>query len=385
VIGGVAMVALIAGASACNSTSKSTGATGKNCGYELAFFGALTGSAANLGVNIEQGAELAVDQYNDKNGANCVVIKKFDSQGSPDVAPGVARQLVQDKKIIGIVGPAFSGESVAANPIFDEAGIPLITPSATNPILATGGKAGGTPWKVFHRAVANDGAQGPAAAHYIGSVLKSTKVFVVDDQSAYGSGLADAVKATLGSAVIGTDKVGADGKQSDFSSTVTKIKTSGADTLFYGGYYQNAGLLRKQLTAAGWKGTLVAGDGVNDPGYIKAAGNDAAQGSILTCPCAPASKASGSFVTDYKTKWNTDAGTYSDVAYDAANMFLGGITAGNTTGEKMNSYLSTVDYKGVANEYKFTSAGELDPSKIIVWAFKVDNGAVVPDQAAPTS
>jgi branched-chain amino acid transport system substrate-binding protein len=381
------MVALIAGASACNSTSKSTGGTsaGKNCGYEIAFFGALTGSAANLGVNIEQGAELAVDQYNDKNGANCVVIKKFDSQGSPDVAPGVARQLVQDKKIIGIVGPAFSGESVAADPIFDEAGIPLITPSATNPILATGGKAGGTPWKVFHRAVANDGAQGPAAAHYIGSVLKSTKVFVVDDQSAYGSGLADAVKSTLGASVIGTDKVGADGKQSDFSSTVTKIKTSGADTLFYGGYYQNAGLLRKQLTGAGWKGTLVAGDGVNDPGYIKAAGNDAAQGSILTCPCAPASKAGGNFVSDYKAKWNTDAGTYSDVAFDAANIFLNGITAGNTTGDKMNSYLSTVDYQGVANEYKFTSAGELDPSKIIVWAFKVDNGAVVPDQAAPTS
>jgi branched-chain amino acid transport system substrate-binding protein len=385
VIGGVAMLATIAGASACNSTSKNTGSAGKNCGKEIAFFGALTGSAANLGVNIEQGAELAVVQYNKANGANCVVIKKFDSQGDPAVAPGVARQLVQDTKIIGIVGPAFSGESVAANPIFESAGIPLITPSATRVSLSTGGTDNGTPWKVFHRAVANDGAQGPAAARYIKSVLKATKVFVVDDQSAYGAGLADAVKTTLGALVVNTDKVGADGKQSDFSTTVTKVVGSGADVLFYGGYYQNAGLLRKQLTGAGWKGTLVAGDGVNDPGYIKAAGNDAAQGSILTCPCAPASKAGGTFVADYKAQWNTDAGTYSDVAFDAANMVLGGNTAGNLTGPTMNTYLSTVDYKGVANEYKFQANGELDPSKIIVWAFKVDNGAVVPDQATPAS
>jgi len=387
-IGGVAMMALIAGAAACNSSSKNNaggGGNNNNCGYSLAFFGALTGSAANLGVNIEQGAELAVDQYNQKNGANCIKIEKFDSQGDPAVAPGVARQLIQNKKIIGIVGPAFSGESIAADPIFDQAGIPLITPSATNPVLSTGGQANGTPWKVFHRAVANDSAQGPAAARYIKSVLNAKKVFVVDDQSAYGSGLASAVTQTLGPLVIGSDKVGADGKQTDFSSTVTKIKGSGADVLFYGGYYQNAGLLRKQLTGAGWKGTLVAGDGVNDPGYIKAAGNAAAQGSVLTCPCAPASKAGGSFPADYQAKWNTAAGTYSDVAYDAANIFLQGISQGNTTTAKMLSYLGTVDYKGVANEYKFQPSGELDPSKIIVWAFKVDNGQVVPDQATPTS
>src|SRR5262245_48822787 len=304
------MLALIGGAAACNSTNNNSagGGTNSKCGYEIAFFGALTGSAANLGVNIEQGAELAVDQYNQKNGAGCIKMEKFDSQGDPAVAPGVARQLIQNKKIIGIIGPAFSGESIAADPIFDSAGIPLITPSATNPVLATGGQANGTAWKVFHRAVANDSAQGPAAARYIKSVLNAKKVFVVDDQSAYGSGLASAVTQTLGALVIGSDKVGADGKQTDFSSTVTKIKGSGADVLFYGGYYQNAGLLRKQLTGAGWAGTLVAGDGVNDPGYIKAAGNAAAQGTVLTCPCAPASQASGTFDQDYKAKWNVDAG-----------------------------------------------------------------------------
>jgi branched-chain amino acid transport system substrate-binding protein len=382
-LGGVAIVALVAGAAACNKSSSGGGGTAsKNCGYEIAYFGALTGSAANLGVNIEQGAELAVDQYNDKNGKDCITIKKFDSQGDPAVAPGLARQLVSDSKIIGIVGPPFSGESEAADPIFNDAGIPTITPSATRVSLSSHG------WKVFHRAVANDGAQGPGAGNYIKNVLKADKVFVADDQSAYGAGLADAVKQTLGSLVIGTDKTSADGKQpgNDFSATVQKIVASGATAFFYGGYYTNAGLIRKQLTAAGWKGTEVAGDGVKDPGYSKTAGNDAAAGSIATCPCSPASKAGGTFVADFKKKWNADAGTYSDVAFDAANMFLKGIDGGNTTPAKMLDFINGINYAGVANTYKFTSTGELDPSFIKVWAFKfAADGTPQPDQEIPKS
>jgi branched-chain amino acid transport system substrate-binding protein len=385
-IGGVAMVALIAGAAACNSSSKTTSSgTASNCGYKIAFFGALSGSAANLGINIEQGSELAIDQYNAKHGAGCVTLAKFDSQGDADKATGVARQVIVDKKILGVVGPAFSGESANADPILNQAGIPLITPSATNPILATGGTATGTPWTVFHRAVANDSDQGPAAGRYISEILKAKKVFVANDQSVYGAGIAAAVQTTLGPLVVATDKTGADGKVTDFSTTVNKVITSGADVMFYGGYYTNAGLLRSQLTKAGWKGTLVGGDGAKDPGFVKAAGTAAAEGSVFTCPCAPPEKAGGTFVADYKAKWNVDAGTYSDVAFDAANIFLAGIDAGKLTTATMNTYLSTVNYKGVANTYSFTSNGNLDPSHVIVWAFKVSSGAVVADVATPTS
>jgi branched-chain amino acid transport system substrate-binding protein len=379
-LGGVAIVALIAGAAACNKGSSSGSTASKNCGYSLAYLGALTGSSANLGVNIEQGAELAVDQYNDKNGKGCITIKKYDTQGDPAVAPGVTRQAITDKKLLGAVAFPFSGESEAAEPILESAGIPAISPSATRVSLSSHG------WKVFHRAVANDGAQGPAAARYIKDVLKADKVFVADDQSAYGAGLADAVKTTLATAVAGTDKTAADGKQTDFSATVQKVVSSGATVFFYGGYYQNAGLLRKQLSAAGWKGTEVAGDGVDDPGFAQAAGNENAAGSVVTCPCSPASKAGGTFVADYKAKWNTDAGTYSDVAFDAANMFLKGITAGNTTPQKMLTYVNGIQYTGVANTYKFTNNGELDPAYIKVWAFKFGaDGKAAPDQEAPKS
>ncbi|AGL15618.1 branched-chain amino acid ABC transporter substrate-binding protein [Actinoplanes sp. N902-109] len=383
-IGGVAVVGLIAGAAACNSSSSSDdsasgGGNGK-CGYSLAYFGALTGSAANLGVNIEQGFELAIDQYNQKNGANCIKAEKFDSQGSEQVAPGVARNLVTNKKIIGIVGPPFSGESQAADPIFDAAGIPSITPSATNVTLSEKG------WKTFHRAVGNDNSQGPAAGSYIKDVLKAKKVFIADDQSSYGQGLAAGVKSTLGPLVVSEDKTEGDGKQTDFSTLVQKVVGSNADVLFYGGYYTNAGIIRKQLTAAGWKGTLVGGDGMKDPGLAKAAGNAAAVGTVVTCPCSPPEESGGTFVADYKAKWNVAAGTYSDVAFDAANIYLQGIDAGNTTAEKMNTYLSTVNYKGISNTFKWTDKGELDPSLLKVWAFKFDaSGDTKADQEIKTS
>jgi branched-chain amino acid transport system substrate-binding protein len=385
-IGGVAIVALIAGAAACNSTSKTTSSGKSYCGHDIAFFGALTGSSANLGINIEQGAKLAVQQFNAANGAGCVTLATFDSQGDPTVAPGVARQLVANKKVIGIVGPAFSGESQVADPIFEQAGLPTITPSATNPALSTGGTAGGTPWKIFHRAVANDNAQGPADAHFIAEVLKPTKVFIADDQSDYGAGLATAVKGALPAGmVVGTDHTQGDGKQQDFSSTVTKIVGSGATVFFYGGYYTNAGLLRKQLTAKGWTGTMVAGDGAYDPGLAAAAGNAAAAGTITSCPCAPTANET-TFFNAYHTAFNQNAGAYSDVAYDAANMFLQGIKAGHTDPSSLNTYINGIDYKGVANEYKFTSTGELDPSLIKIWEYKFnDSGQPVGLQPAPTS
>jgi len=217
-------------------------------------------------------------------------------------------------------------------------------------------------------------------------VLKAQKVFIADDQSAYGAGLAEVVKGKLGSLVVQTDKTEGDGKQTDFSALVQKVVSSKATALFYGGYYTNAGVIRKQLSGAGWKGTLVGGDGMKDPGLAKAAGTANAVGTVVTCPCSPPEAAGGTFVNDYKTEWNQAAGTYSDVAFDAANIFLQGIDAGNNTAEKLNTYLSTINYKGIANTYKFTSTGELDPSLIKVWAFKFDaSGDTKADQEIKTS
>ncbi|KAB1147852.1 branched-chain amino acid ABC transporter substrate-binding protein [Micromonospora sp. DT46] len=378
VIGGVAMLALVAGGTACSS-SDDAASGGDACGNKIAFFGALTGPSAALGINENNGVKLAVDKYNKENADCKVELVPLDSQGSPDQAPQLAQKAIDDTKILGIVGPAYSGESEAAGPLFNEAGLVTITPSATNPTLAKQN------WKTFFRAVGNDLSQGPGAGNYIKNVLKADKVYVIDDQSAYGAGLADEVKKLLGPAVVGSDKVQGDGKQVEFSAVVTKVKAANVKAVFYGGYYQEAGLIRKQLTAAGVTAPLIAGDGVNDAAYITSAGAAAAEGTILTCPCQPAAEARGTFIEEYKALNGTDPGTYSDTAYDAANILLAGIKAGKTSREGLLEFVKGYSGEGVAASYKFVEGGELDPAQVKVWAFKVKDGKVVPDQEIPKS
>nr|GID83186.1 putative ABC transporter/extracellular ligand-binding receptor [Actinoplanes derwentensis] len=381
---GAAAVAafMLGGTAACkaDSPSESTGGDSAACGLKIGFFGALTGDAAGLGIHMRNGTKLAIDQYNVANADCKVELMELDSQGDPAKAPALAQQAVSDAKVTAIIGPAFSGESEVADPIFEEAGLPSITPSATRPSLSTKG------WKTFHRGVGNDESQGPAAGRYIDQVLKSDKVYVVDDQSAYGAGLAEEVTKVLGAKVIGNDKVQV--KQTDFSAVSTKIANSGATALFFGGYYTEAGLLLKQLKGAGWKGTMVAGDGVNDANFVKVAGEAVAEGTILTCPCAPATAAKGTFVTDYKAAFdNAEPGTYADVSYDITNIALAGIKAGNTTREKLNTFITGYNAAGTATgvTYKFEATGELDPAQVLVWAFKVTAGKVAPDQEIPKS
>lgn len=377
-LGGVAAVALALSVAACGSGGDS-GGDGAACGYKIAFFGALTGPAAALGTNENNAIKLAVKQYNDQNPDCKVELVELDSQGSPDQAPALAQRAIDDEKILGVVGPAFSGESEAANPLFAEAGLVHITASATRTSLADQG------WETFFRVVGNDLSQGPAAGRYIKDVLKAEKVFVADDQSAYGAGLADEVKKVLGPLVVGTDKVQGEGKQTDFSALVTKVKNSGATVIYFGGYYQEAGLIRKQLTQAGVTAIMVSGDGVNDPAFIESAGKEAAEGTIVTCPCAPATEARGSFAADYKAMHGVDPGTYSDTAYDAANILLAGIKSGVKTRADMLKFVKNYQGEGVAATYKFVENGELDPAEVKVWAYKIQDGQVVPDQEIKTN
>jgi branched-chain amino acid transport system substrate-binding protein len=354
-----------AGGSDTTAAQSSGGTT-----YALAFAGPLTGPNANLGINIRDGAKVAVDEANKAGGDIRFVLKSFDTQGDPAQAPTVKDKYINDDSIIGIVGPAFSGESKAAGPIFAQAGLNTITASATNPALSENG------WKTFNRILGNDATQGPAAAKYIKDVLKADKVFVSDDTSEYGKGLADIVKKDLGAAVAGSDQTAADGKQDDFSATVTKAKASGATVFFYGGYYSNASKLAKQLKDGGFTGQFVAADGVKDDGFIKGAGA-AAEGVIVTCPCLPPDQAPD-FATAYKKAYNSDPATYSAEAYDAANVFLAGIKAGKTSSEDMKSFISSYDEKGVTKQVKFDAKGE--PAEVTVWAYKVERGKIVADQ-----
>ncbi len=339
ILGAVAAAGLAL--SACGSTTSSSSAgSASDCtsGQNLAFLGATTGDYGALGQNMVGGIKLALDDYNTKNPDCKVGVKVFDSQGDPDKATPLATQIVGDDSIVGLVGPGFSGESLATGKTFEAAGLPVVSPSATNVTITQQG------WSVWHRVIGNDSAQGAAAASYILNTVKSTNPFVIDDGSDYGKGLASYVKDGLGSTLKSGNTDTVQTGQTDFSATVTKVTGSKADAVFYGGYYAEAGLLVKQLRQAGYKGLFMSGDGSEDPAFVKAAGAQAANGAILTAPAGPAP---ADFDTKYQGVNNAPSGLYSTQAYDAANIFLAGLDAGKSSHEDMNAFVGS--YSGTAS------------------------------------
>lgn len=335
-------------------------------GLSIAYIGTINGASAALGQAIRNGAKLAVDQHNKANPGCQVGFKQFDSEGSPDKAPGVVTQAINSKDIIGVVGLPFSGESKAVGKAFNDAGLVTITPSATNPGLAKNG------WKTFFRALGNDASQGPAAAKFIADDLKASKVCVIEDDSEYGKGLAASVEQALGSKASCTDDVKTG--QTDFSATVNKITSEQPDAVFYSGYYPEAGPFVQQLKQAGFNGKIVAPDGTKDPEFIKAAGQSAAQGVYFTCPCVPAD-AAATFASQYKAAYGTEPQTYSSEAYDAATIELAGIDKGNTTRAKLLEFVKGYDADGITKHYKFASDGELD-GNVAIWSYVVKGNAI---------
>ncbi|KAA2261609.1 branched-chain amino acid ABC transporter substrate-binding protein [Solihabitans fulvus] len=334
-------------------------------GVSLAYAGTINGGNAALGQNILWGVKLAVQQHNEANKGCQVDLKQFDTEGSPDKAPGIVTQVISDPKIIGAVGLPFSGESKAAGPIFEQAGLVHVTPSATNPDLATHG------WKTFFRALGNDAVQGPAAAKFITENLKAAKVCVIKDDSEYGKGLAKAVSDALGSKLTCSDDVKT--KQTDFAAVVGKVKSANPDAIFYSGYYQEAAPFATQLNDAGVKAKFVGPDGVKDDEFVKGAG-DASAAAYFTCPCVPAD-AFTDFFNSYKKLAGQEPGTYSPEGYDATTILLKGIDKGIKDRAGLLDFVKNYDGQGLTKHFKWDDKGEL--AKTTVWTYKVDNGKIV--------
>ncbi|UUW87664.1 branched-chain amino acid ABC transporter substrate-binding protein [Pimelobacter simplex] len=363
---GAAALALGLTMTACGTTKDDPKAgSGDDCSVKLAFIGPLTGDYANLGINILNGADLALKEY--KGDCKVEIVKK-DSQGDPEKAKPFALEIAKDKDIIGVIGPTFSGETEATGPTFadPEVGLVTLSASATNPDLSSNG------WNTFHRLIGTDAVQAPAAAKFITDTLKAKKVMVIDDASEYGVGLANGLKKALGSVVTETDTV--QQKQSDFSATVTKAKASGTDAIYYAGYYAEAGKLAKQLKQGGYEGTFVSGDGSLDPGFIEA-GGDGAEGAYLTCPCL---WGTGDWAAKYEKEIGQAPGTYSTEGYDVMNVFLNGIEAGKTTRADMLKWVTDYDEDGLTKHISFDDKGDVEESS--VYAYEIKDGEIQPGQ-----
>jgi branched-chain amino acid transport system substrate-binding protein len=379
----IAVLAIVAAAcSSGNDNNNGGGGGGNEKTVKLAFVGALTGAAAQAVIPGYQGASLAFDQANEgKFGDVGVKIElvQEDTQGSPTIAPPVATKVANDPDFVGVLGPNFSGESAAVGPTFDDAGIPFVTWSATNPTLATNG------WTHWFRANGNDNSQGPSGALYISDVLKPNCAFVSSDDSTYGKGLAQIVLKSLNDGGLQTDSSGigavangGTGETKDFSALITKAKQSGCTAMYYGGYDAEGGNLRAQMTQQGLTDvTLVGGDGIFTGTFTKDAGA-AGTGTVATCPCGDITKSTNpdatTFNSDYKAKWGADPGIYSGEAYDVARIYIDGLMAGNTDRQSLTDYIAGVNYTGLTKTYSFQSNHELDPTQVKIFYWKDNAG-----------
>jgi branched-chain amino acid transport system substrate-binding protein len=339
----------------------------------LGFMGALSGPNAQLGINIQQGAALAIQEWNEENDTQVELID-YDTAGEPDQAIALAPQAVSDG-VVGIIGPAFSGESAQAVPILEEAALTNISPSATAVDLAENG------WEFWHRIVGNDGVQGPGAAQYILDELGAQNVAIVHDASEYGQPLADTVASEVeaGGGTIAVNEA-IDPEAPDYSSTVNNVNAAGVDAIFYGGYYAEASRLITQLRDGGVEATFVSDDGVLDPQFVEGAG-DAAEGSIITCPCNWASAEAedadiAAFAEAYEAEFGSPPATYSTEGYDAASLFLAAIEAGNTDSESINEWLETASLDGVSKDISFNEQGEL--AEATIFLHEITGGEFIP-------
>lgn len=343
--------------SGCGGSDNSSSGGSGGGAVKLGFLGPLTGPNAQLGINIRQGAQLALNEHNAKSGATQVSLDAQDTQGDANQAIALAKKVVTNKDV-AVVGPTFSGESKTADPVLEEGKIPNITASATSPTLSKNG------WKYWHRVVANDDVQGPGIGSFIVKTIGAKKIALVDDQGEYGKDFTAAVKTEVtkdGAQVVATDSINPDG--SDYTSTVNKIKTSSADAVFFGGYYSNSAKLAKQLKDSGVTAKFFSGDGSLDQQLIKL-GGPSVNGAFLSCTCQLATSTSDNanvkkFALAYKAAYNTEPGTYSAEGYDIANILLAAIDAGNKTPDAINNYLKTVNYDGASKAIKFDESGDL--------------------------
>jgi len=341
--------------------------------------GPLTGGIAHLGKDDENGVHLAVDEANAKKiklGGKTVnfVMMSEDDQADPKLGPTIAQKFV-DAKVAGVVGHLNSGVSIPASAVYNGAGIPMISGSATNPKLTEQG------FKTIFRTVARDDQQGPAVAAYIANELKLKKVAIADDATAYGEGLANEVEKTLKAAgvqIVAREKT--NDKATDFKAILTKMKGKSPDAVFYGGMDATGGPMLKQARELGIKATFAFGDGACTAEMNKLAGDKAADGMICSQAGIPTQMASKAFVDAFTAKFG-EIKQYAPYYYDGANLLIAAMQkADSPDPAKYLPELAKISYDGATGHVEFDDKGDRKDAEITIFQMKggkVDPVAIV--------
>ena len=343
----------------------STGmAFAQNAVVTIAHVGPTSGAIAHLGKDNENGAILAVEELNAAGvtiGGKKVTLKLMTEDDAADPKQGTAvAQKLADAKVSGVIGHLNSGTTIPASSIYSEAGIPQVSPSATNPKYTRQG------FKTAFRLVADDTQLGGTLGKYAVSTLKGKASAVIDDRTAYGQGVAQefakAVEAAGGTVVA---KEFTTDKATDFNAILTTIKGKKADVVFFGGMDAVAGPMLRQMKSLGINAKFMGGDGICSTELVKLAGDAVSDNQVF---CAEAGGVEGqakvgmdAFKTKFKAKFGTDVQVYAPYVYDGVKVMVAAmVKAGSSDPAKYLPVLAaTKDYKGVTGNISFDNKGDI--------------------------
>jgi branched-chain amino acid transport system substrate-binding protein len=335
----------------------------------------ISGAIAHLGKDNENGARLAVEELNAKGisiGGKKIKFELLAEDDAADPKQGTAAaQKLVDAKVSGVVGHLNSGTTIPASKIYSDAGIPQVSPSATNTKYTRQG------FKTAFRVVADDGHLGGALGRYAVKDLKGKSIAVIDDRTAYGQGVAEefekAVKAAGGHLVgheFTTDKA------TDFMPILTTLKAKKPDIVFFGGMDAVGGPMLKQMKSLGISAKFMGGDGICTTELVKLAGDAMADGQVI---CAEAGGMDGAlkkgmdeFGVKYKKRFNDDVNLYAPYVYDAVNLMVDAMQRAKSTDP--SKYLvelsKTSGYKGVTGVIAFDEKGDLKNGALTLYTYK---------------
>jgi len=342
---------------------------------KIGHVGPISGSIAHLGKDNENGAKMAIEELNAKGvviGGKKVKLELVleDDAGDPKQGTAVAQKLA-DMKVSGVIGHLNSGTSIPASKIYSAAGIPQISPSATNPAYTRAG------YKTTFRVVADDVHLGGTLGRYAVSTLKGKSIAVIDDRTAYGQGVAEEfVKAVkkAGGNVVGQEFT--TDKATDFMPILTTLKGKNPDVIFFGGMDAVAGPMMRQMKNLGIKAKFMGGDGICTSELAKLAGDGMADGQVV---CAEAGGVEGAqkagldkFNADFKKKFNADVQVYAPYVYDAVNVMVAAmVKAGSSEPAKYLPVLAKTDgYKGVTGNIAFDEKGDIKNGALTLYTYK---------------
>jgi branched-chain amino acid transport system substrate-binding protein len=335
----------------------------------------MSGAIAHLGKDNENGARLAIEDLNAKGisiGGKKVKFELLAEDDAADPKQGAAAaQKLADQKVSGVVGHLNSGTSIPASKIYSDAGIPQISPSATNPKYTRQG------YKTTFRVVADDVHLGGTLGRYAVQKLGAKNIAVIDDRTAYGQGVADefqkaakAAGATIVAREFTTDKA------TDFTAILTTIKGKKPDAIFFGGMDAVAGPMIKQMKALGLNAKFMGGDGICTGELFKLSGETIAESQVFCAEAGgvegPQEKVLSDFKAKYKKRFNADVQLYAPYVYDAVNVMAAAMVKANSSdpAKYLPVLAKTSDYKGVTGNIGFDEKGDVKNGALTLYSYK---------------